>query len=590
MSKKFEQASVAKKVDQLLRKMTLAQKIGQMLVTERETSTPADVKKYHLGAVMSGAGSVPDNNDVEGWLAMVDEYWLASTEPVPGQVSIPTMYGVDAVHGHNNLRTATIFPHNVGLGAGDDLSLVSQIAQATRNEVLATGVDWVFAPNLAVAQDPRWGRFYESYHRNPDKVSGYAEQMVKGFQGNLNGEGVIACVKHWVGDGATQLGIDQGDAKVSWDTLLSTHIKPYRAAIDAGAMSVMVSFSSWNGDKCHSHSFLLSEVLKQQLGFEGFVVSDMNGIDYLTDDFYLAVEQAVNAGIDMFMLPDNWLQFITCLQSHVEMGTVSMSRVNDAVRRILSVKVASGLFDLPKPSERKLANNPSVACAEHLELAATAAANSVIYHKNEDCLLPLNANSRILVTGKNAHDIGHLCGGFTQTWQGFSGNEDFPCGQSIWQGIQAHCPNASYLTPEQLGDIKPSDKLSDEYDLALVVIGETPYAEGRGDIHTSEYSFFDASSDIIGQINLSLPYGQSLHLKELHPEDGQLIGQLAHFDIPVVTVLVTGRPLIVTEELNMSSAFATCWLPGNQGQGVSEVLCGKRPQVGSLPCNWPQTL
>ncbi len=353
----LNQQSVKKQVKELMSKMTLAQKIGQMTQAERLSCSPDDVKDYHLGSVMSGAGSLPDNNDPDSWLKMTDSYWRASMFEDDNHLAIPLLYGVDAIHGHNNLKGATIFPHNIGLGAANDTKLIRQIAKVTRKEVLATGIDWVFAPNLAIAQNNQWGRFYESYSQSPELVSSYAGNIIRELQGELHGQGVIACAKHWVGDGATSHGIDQGDTNLSWQELSKTHISPYVSAINSGAMTVMASFNSWNGNKCHGHKYLLTDVLKKQLNFSGFIVSDMNGIDYLSDDFYLSVAQGVNAGIDMFMLPENWRQFIRHLLSHVELGTVPISRINDAVSRILSVKLASGLFDAPSPSERTRANH-----------------------------------------------------------------------------------------------------------------------------------------------------------------------------------------------------------------------------------------
>jgi len=297
-------AAVKAKVDELMSNMTVAQKIGQMTQAERLSCTPAEAKKFHLGSVMCGAGSVPGNNKLQDWLTMADSYWQASSLKDERHHGIPLILGVDAIHGHNNLIDATIFPHNIGLGAADHPPLIKEIAIVTREEVLASGFDWVFAPNLAVANNCHWGRFYESFSQSPELTNKYVSSIITGFQ-NQQKEGVIACAKHWVGDGATSHGIDQGDAKISWQELNNTHISPYITAIKSGVMTIMASFNSWNGDKCHGHHFLLTEVLKKQLKFPGFVVSDMNGIDYLSNDFYLSIAQGVNAGIDMFMISEN---------------------------------------------------------------------------------------------------------------------------------------------------------------------------------------------------------------------------------------------------------------------------------------------
>jgi len=566
-------------------KMTLAQKIGQMVQAERQGCSNDDVKNYHLGSVMSGAGSLPENNDVENWLKITDDYWKASTFEDENHLPIPLLYGLDAIHGHNNLKGATIFPHNIGLGATDDPDLVKRIAEITRKEVLATGIDWVFAPNLAVAQNNQWGRYYESYSQKTELVSKYAGRIIDGLQGKLNSEGVIACVKHWVGDGATSHGIDQGDAKITWEELNNTHITPYVTAIESGAMTVMASFNSWNGNKCHGHKYLLTDVLKKQLNFSGFIISDMNGIDYLCDDFYLSVAQGVNAGIDMFMLPGNWQQFILHLLNHVELGTVPISRINDAVSRILSVKLASGLFDAPCPSARTWANHASFGSNEHRNIAREAVRKSLVLLKNKKKTLPLKKNARILVTGKNAHNIGHQCGGFTIDWQGVSGNEKFQSATSIWQGISKEAPNAILNNTDDVSAISAKD-----HDVAVVVVGESPYAEGFGDIRSCENLIIEAGSQINGQINISEPYGHSLELKELHPEDYQVIKALSDKALPVIVILISGRTLIINPELEESAAFIAAWLPGSEGQGVSDMLFGDFNFQGKLSFSWPKTL
>ena len=578
------QPSIIIKVSELMSQMTLAQKIGQMVQAERQGCTPEDVKNYHLGSLMSGAGSVPENNDIENWLKTTDDYWKASTFEDKDHLAIPLLYGVDAIHGHNNLKGATIFPHNIGLGAANDPDLVKRIADITRKEVLATGVDWVFAPNLAVAQNNQWGRYYESYAQTPEIVNKYAGEIIHGLQGDLHSEGVIACVKHWVGDGATSHGIDQGDANITWEELNKTHISPYISAIKSGAMTIMASFNSWNGNKCHGHEYLLTNVLKKQLGFSGFILSDMNGIDYLSDDFYLSVAQGVNAGIDMFMLPENWQQFIRHLLNHVELGTVPISRINDAVSRILSVKLASGLFDAPCPSERIWANHSSFGSTEHRNIAREAVRKSLVLLKNKKKILPLKKNARILVAGKNAHNIGHQCGGFTIEWQGISGNDEFEGATSIWEGITDVAPNAILNNNPDVSTISAKD-----HDVAVVVVGEYPYAEGFGDIRNCENLIIEAGSQINGQINISEPYGLSLELKELHPEDYKMIKALSDKGLPIVVILVSGRTLIINAELEESGAFIAAWLPGSEGQGVSDMLFGEFNFQGKLSFSWPKT-
>lgn len=575
--------SIKKQVSDLMSQMTLAQKIGQMTQAERLSCTPDDVKKYHLGSVLSGAGSLPENNDLESWLKTTDSYWQASMFKDKNHLAIPLLYGVDAIHGHNNLKGATIFPHNIGLGAAHDPNLVKRIAEITRKEVLATGIDWVFAPNLAVAQNNQWGRYYESYSEDPEIVDKYAGTIIEGLQGNLHGEGVIACVKHWIGDGATSHGIDQGDANISWEELNKIHIRPYITALKSGAMTVMASFNSWNGNKCHGHKYLLTDVLKKQLNFSGFIVSDMNGIDYLSDDFYLSVAQGVNAGIDMFMLPENWKLFIRHLLSHIELGTVPISRVNDAVSRILSVKIASGLFDADSPHERTWASHESFGSKEHRSIAREAVRKSLVLLKNEQKTLPLDRNAHILVTGKNADNIGHQCGGFTIDWQGVSGNNEFLGATTIWQGIAEVAPNAVLNSNHDLSTISAKD-----HDIAIIVIGEHPYAEGFGDIRSSDNLIIEAGSQINGQINISEPYGNSLELEKLHPEDYLLIKNISDKGIPVVVVLISGRTLIINSELESSSAFIAAWLPGTEGEGVSDMLFGDFDFQGRLSFSWPK--
>jgi beta-glucosidase len=582
MQSLLNKPSVIKQVNTLMSQMTLEQKVGQMIQAERQNCTPEEVMKYHLGSVMSGAGSWPENNDLESWLKITDSYWQASMFKDDNHLAIPILYGVDAIHGHNNLKGATIFPHNIGLGAAEDVNLVTRIAEITRKEVLATGIDWVFAPNLAVAQNTQWGRFYESYSQTPEIVSKYASNIIDSMQGNLHGEGVIACIKHWVGDGATSHGIDQGDANIEWEELYKTHINPYISAIDSGAMTVMASFNSWNGDKCHGHKYLLTDVLKQQLNFSGFIVSDMDGVDYLSDDIYLSVAQAVNAGIDMFMLPANWKQFILYILNHVELGTIQISRINDAVRRILSVKFASGLFEIPCPCERVLANHSSFGSPEHREVAREAVRKSLVLLKNEQNTLPLSKEARILVTGKNANNIGHQCGGFTIDWQGVSGNDEFQGATSIWQGIAEVAPNAILKNTNDLTAISATD-----YDIGIVVVGEYPYAEGLGDIRHGDNLITEAGSQINGQINISKPYADSLALEKSHPEDYRLIKEITDKGIPVVVILISGRTLIINSELEKSAAFIAAWLPGTEGQGVSDMLFGDFNFQGKLSFSWP---
>jgi beta-glucosidase len=571
------------KVNVLLGSMTLEQKVGQMTQAERMTCTPEQAKQYHIGSILSSAGSCPGNNLPEDWVQMNDAYWTVSTYKDEQHLGIPIIYGLDAVHGNNNVKGATVFPHNIGLGAANDTQLIKQIAQVTAKEVLATGVDWTFAPNLAVSGSYHWGRCYESYSEDPELVHRYASEIVQGLQDTFPEDNVVACAKHFVGDGGTHHGIDHGDTRLSFEELQATHIRPFQAAIEAGVLSVMVSFSSLNGDKCHGHKFLLVDTLKEKMGFDGILVSDMQGIDYLEDDFYLAVARGVNAGIDMFMVPRNWQLFIEHLLSHIALGTVPISRVDDAVRRILTVKHHFGLFEKPRPILRKWSDHASFGSQEHRQVARNAVRKSLVLLKNSNNILPLRKQARILVAGKNANDLGHQCGGFTICWQGVSGNSEIQGGTSIWQGINQVATQAQLSVNGDGMEATP-----DMYDVAIVVIGETPYAEGMGDIRGDDKIITESGSQINGQVKVLQASGSSLELNKLFPEDLQTIKNITNKGVPVIAILVSGRPLIIEQELASSSAFIAAWLPGSEGQGISDLLFGDYDFTGKLSFSWPQ--
>ncbi|MEP6391707.1 MAG: glycoside hydrolase family 3 protein [Halioglobus sp.] len=578
-------SSIQGRVGALMESMTLAQKIGQMVQTERMSITPDEVRDWHIGSVLSGGGSSPGDNTVQEWVTMNDAYWEASMSDDEGHLAIPILYGIDAIHGNNNVEGATIFPHNIGLGAANDPDLLERIAQVTAKEILASGVEWTFAPTLAVARNSQWGRTYESYSEDPAIVSSYSGRFVKGLQGDLGTDSVIACVKHWVGDGGTTHGIDQGETTLPEDELERLHIAPYYAAIEAGTLTVMVSFNSWLGEKCHGHKYLLEYRLKEKMQFQGFIISDWDGIDYLSENYCEAVALGVNAGIDMFMVSEHWQPFINHLTHHVVRGTVPMSRIDDAVRRILSVKFAYGLFEKPRPADRYWSNHASFGSAEHREVAREAVRKSLVLLKNDDNLLPLSKDQRILVAGKNANNTGHQCGGFTIAWQGTSGNDYIVGGTSIWAGIQQANHNAVMSTDGSGEDADPA-----LHDVAIVVIGETPYAEGMGDIRTGDDVIVQAGSQINGLLKVLEPYGNTLLLSDLHPEDLQTIINITSKGIPVVTVFVAGRPLVTDAEMTASSAFVAAWLPGSEGQGVAEVLFGDYDFTGKLSFSWPKTV
>ena len=577
--------NIKQKVAALMEQMSLDQKIGQMTQSERMTCTPEDVKNFHLGSVLSGGGSCPGENKPADWVDMNDAYWQASMFADDNHLAIPLIYGVDAIHGNSNVKGATVFPHNIGLGAASDPDLLERIAQATAREILATGVEWTFAPTLAVARDYFWGRTYESYSENPEHVASYAAQFVRGLQGDLGDDSIVACVKHWVGDGGTFMGMDQGNTIVSLEELRKIHVTPYYPAIAEGVLTVMASFNSWNGKKCHGSKYLLTDLLKNELGFEGYIISDWDGIDYISEDYYEAVGRGVNAGIDMFMAPEGWQTFIGHVRSHVNAGTIPMSRIDDAVRRILSVKFAYGLFDKSRPAERVWSNHKSFGGAEHRAVAREAVRKSLVMLKNDDGLLPVNKDARILVAGKNANNRGHQCGGFTVAWQGVNDNESIDGGTSIWEAIQSEAPNA-VLSMHGAGN----DANSKEHDLAIVVIGELPYAEGMGDIRPHGDSNIQPGSQMKeeGFMKVLQPYGETLELAKLHPEDLATIENISGKGIPLVVVLISGRPLVVNQELAASTSFVAAWLPGSEGHGVSDVLFGDHDFQGRLSFSWPK--
>ena len=544
---------VAERVEDLLGRMELADKVGQMTQAERAVVSPAAVTEHRLGSVLSGGGSSPRPNTPIGWADLVDELQQGALATPLG---IPILYGTDAVHGHNNVFGATVFPHNIGLGATRDPDLIERIGRATAQEVAATGVDWTFAPCLCVVQDDRWGRSYESFGEDPALVSAMTT-VVTGLQGPSLGEGptsVLATVKHFVGDGGTVGGTDQGDTVVSEAALREIHLAPYVEAIARGVGSVMVSFSSWNGEKLHGHRELVTDVLKGELGFDGFVVSDWAGIDQIDGDegFTQAeVAQAVNAGVDMVMVPHDYELFLAHLTAAVEEGDVPAERIDDAVRRILTVKVRMGLFESPF-ADRDLLGQ--VGSDEHRTLAREAVAASLVLLQNGGSL-PLASDARVLVTGTNADDIGNQSGGWTMTWQGSSG-EILP-GTTILEGLREALGEAVVHEPGQTLD--PSS-LGARYDVAVAVVGETPYAEYEGD---------RPEGVVLGE------------------EDRATLDRLRESGVPTVLVLVSGRPMDLTGDLDWVDAVVAAWLPGSEGAGVADVLTGTVSPTGTLPVTWP---
>jgi beta-glucosidase len=542
---------VATRVNDLLGRMTLDEKIGQMTQAERVSVSNAQITQFRLGSLLSGGGSAPSPNNATSWANMYDNFQNAA---LATPLRIPLIYGVDAVHGHNNVVGATIFPHNIGLGATRNPTLVQNIGRATAEEVSATGIDWDFAPCLCVARNDRWGRTYESFGETPDLVSSMAT-VITGLQGNsLAGAGsVLATAKHYVGDGGTTNGTDQGNTQLNEADLRAIHLPPFRAAVQRGVGSVMISFSSWNGVKMHGQQFLITQVLKGELGFSGFVISDWNGIDQIDGQpgFTAAeVRTTINAGMDMVMVPDAWQSFISTLRAEVQAGRVPMSRIDDANRRILTKKFELGLFERPFADRSFL---PTVGNAAHRSLARQAVRESLVLLKNANNVLPLaTANNRIFVAGKSADNIGLQSGGWTISWQGGSGATT--TGTTILQGIRNTVAPSTTVTFNQTGA-----GIDSSYRVAIAVVGETPYAEGAGDRP--------------GSMNLDAT-------------DLNTINTLRNSGVPVVVVLVSGRPLDIASQLGNWNALVAAWLPGTEGQGVADVLFGVAQPVGKLPMTW----
>ncbi|MFE9103071.1 glycoside hydrolase family 3 protein [Actinomadura geliboluensis] len=542
--------SVQDRVDDLLDRMSLADKLGQMTQPERRYVTPDEVTRYRIGSVLSSGGSAPEPNTPESWADMYDGLQRAA---LAGPLRVPLMYGVDAVHGHNNMVGATIFPHNIGLGATRDPALVRKIGAATAAEMAGTGVDWDFAPCVCVARDDRWGRTYESFGEVPELAT-MMTTVIDGLQGDELGgpTSVLATAKHYVGDGGTEGGDDRGDVRLPEKELRAVHLPPFQAAVKRGVGSVMISYSSWNGLKMHQNKYLITDVLKGELGFGGFVVSDYNGIDEIdgkpgfTKD---EVAAAINAGIDMVMVPTEWRRFIDYLRDEVKNGDVPMERIDDANRRILTKKFELGLFEEPMADRSHL---KTVGSAAHRALARRAVAESQVLLKNDDDVLPLDDDDKVFVAGRSADDIGMQSGGWTITWQGKPG--PITPGTTILDGIRkAADPDATVTYSKDGSGIDPS------YDAAIAVVGETPYAEYHGD-----------RTDGLG----------------LDDADRKTIDRLREAGVPVVVVLVSGRPLDVAEDLPKWDALVAAWLPGTEGQGVADVLYGDADPRGRLPVTW----
>lgn len=555
----------------LVSRMSLERKIAQLIQPQINSFTAEDMERYRFGSYLNGGNGGPYGDEFahpSEWLRHADEMYDASVKPLPnGEPAIPTMWGTDAVHGHSNIVGATLFPHNIALGAAGDADLVRRIGHATAIEIEVTGIDWNFSPTVAVARDDRWGRTYESYSEDPDLVAKLGAALVEGQQGTPGSEDylgdgrVIATAKHFFGDGGTEQGVDQGDVNGDISALIDLHGRPYPAAIDAGVEAVMASFNSINGRKMHGNKPLLTDVLRGDMGFDGLVVGDWNGHGQIKGCTVTDCPQSLMAGLDIYMVPDDWKALMESLIAQVRDGTIPMARVDEAVTRVLRVKQRAGLLgpDAKRPSERGYAGRYELlASPEHRALAREAVARSQVVLKN-DGVLPLKPGANVLVAGTAADDIGQASGGWTLEWQG--GRKDqlprerFPNASSIWDGIKQNVTAAggtATLAEDGTFEARP--------DVAVVVFGERPYAEFAGD-----------------QRDLVFRDEEGLKLLRSYREQG----------IPTVAVFLSGRPMWMNRELNAANAFVASWLPGSEGAGVADVLTGKRDATGRLSFSWP---
>ena len=562
--------NIEDQIDEILPKLTLEQKVGQVIQGDTGSLTPEDVKKYRLGSVLSGGNSAPGPlpyAETKAWLEMADKYFNASIDDEGVEIAIPIIWGIDAVHGHANLKGSIIFPHNIGLGAMNNPDLIEEIASITAHELTVSGHDWTFAPTLAVPQDLRWGRSYEGFSENPDIVKSYGDRIVIGLQGQFGSEDfmgngkVISSAKHFLADGATENGVDQGDALISEEELSQVHAAGYYSSIPAGVQTIMASFSSWQGRKLHGDKELLTDVLKGKMGFNGFVVGDWNGHGQVPGCINTDCPQSLNAGLDMYMAPDSWKGLYESTLEHVKDGNITIERLDDAVRRILRVKLSSGIFQKGAPSSRVNAGNESLlALPKHRVIARQAVRESMVLLKNNNQLLPVDPTKTILVVGDGAASISKASGGWTLSWQGTGHNNDkFPNGESILQGIEEAVNTAG-------GKVIFSEDAdtSIKADVVIAVYGEDPYAEFQGDRENLDF----------------IPNGFDTNKLSVYKNKG----------IPIVSVFLSGRPMWANTEINNSDSFIAAWLPGSEGGGISDMLFQTDPSydfLGRLSFTWP---
>ncbi|MDB6166085.1 MAG: glycoside hydrolase family 3 domain protein [Lacunisphaera sp.] len=554
-------SEVDRRAAALVKEMTLDEKIGQMTQADcRALHNPDEIRTYALGSVLSGGSSDPvAGNSAVNW---ADHYDAHQRPALQTRLKIPMIYGIDGVHGHNNIQGATIFPHNIGLGATRDPALLEAMGHAVAEEIAATGIDWDFAPGVIVARDERWGRTYESFAEEPELVGELGAAFIRGMQGaSLNAPtSILACAKHFLGDGGTTRGKDQGNTVCDEATLRRLFLAPYLPAIRAGVGSIMVSYSSWNGEKMHGQRHLLTEVLKGELGFRGFLVSDWAAIDQLPGDFKTDIEHSINAGLDMVMIPhgadgkaDTFTEFITDLKELVQAGRVPQARIDDAVERILRVKLEMGLFEHPFADRSLL---PQVGSAEHRALARRAVRESLVLLKNDHHALPLAKNiNHLVLAGNGADSSGLQCGGWTISWQG-DAHQNVEGATTILQAVRQAVGPAATVTYSTDGTI------GKDADAVVVVLAEEPYAEGKGD-------------------------RRDLDLK---PEWLKLLRDAKARGVPVTLVLLSGRPLILGEAYELADAIVAAWLPGSEGAGVADVLFGDYAPTGKLSFSWPRSM
>jgi len=568
--------AVEARIADLLGRMTLEEKIGQLIQPEIKFLTPEDVKQYHVGSVLNGGGSTPGSNKhatMQDWVKMADGFYNASVDKSDGRIGIPIMWGTDAVHGLGNVVGATLFPHNIGLGATNDPELLKKIGWATAREIAVTGLDWDFSPTVAVARDDRWGRTYESWSEDPQIVGSYAGKMVEGLQGEggakdfLDNNHVIATSKHFIGDGGTLNGVDRGPTQGDEAFLRDIHGAGYFSAITSGVQVVMASFTSFDGTRMHGHKHLLTDVLKGQMGFDGLVVGDWSGHSFIPGCTAVNCPASLMAGLDIYMVPEpNWKDLYNNLLAQAKSGEITKERLDDAVSRILRVKIRAGLFEKGAPSTRPLAGKKELLGApEHRDVARQAVRESLVLLKNKNNILPLAPKQKVLVAGDGADNIGKQAGGWSVTWQGTGNvNSDFPGATSIFAGIKQVVSAAGGKAT-----LSVDGSFKDKPDVAIVVFGEDPYAEMQGDVGTMAY-------------------------KPRSTADWDLLKKLRGQGIPVVSLFISGRPLWVNREINASDAFVAIWQPGTEGAGIADVIFKKADgsvnfdMKGRLSFSWPK--